>query len=192
MSNGFSGMAATPKFVKSERIHPNEKNFQGSQQLSEDMKMWSDLEFGDGRNHGIADSVLSNRMSGFAAGPFFSSLQREVHGPRDHFTLWRPPDHRNPAKSHKRATSKGGRNRTLARHRTGRGRSEKGSGGGRREQEEKMRQFDPWPVFFRREWKRNWPFLVGFAVTGYIVTKFSLSLTEEDAKNSPFVQKHNR
>ncbi|CAA6654939.1 unnamed protein product [Spirodela intermedia] len=55
-----------------------------------------------------------------------------------------------------------------------------------------MRQFDPWPVFFKREWGRNWPFLVGFAVTGYIVTKVSLSLTEEDAKNSPFVQKHNR
>uniref|UniRef100_F6GV31 Uncharacterized protein n=1 Tax=Vitis vinifera TaxID=29760 RepID=F6GV31_VITVI len=34
-----------------------------------------------------------------------------------------------------------------------------------------MRKFDPWPVFFRREWNRNWPFLVGFAVTGIIITK---------------------
>ncbi|KAL6341024.1 hypothetical protein AAG906_032137 [Vitis piasezkii] len=33
-----------------------------------------------------------------------------------------------------------------------------------------MRKFDPWPVFFRREWNRNWPFLVGFAVTGIIIT----------------------
>ncbi|GER25680.1 mitochondrial ATP synthase subunit [Striga asiatica] len=53
-----------------------------------------------------------------------------------------------------------------------------------------MRKFDPWPVFFKREWNRNWPFLVGFAVTGAIITKFSLGLTEEDAKNSPFVQRH--
>ncbi|XP_022863226.1 uncharacterized protein LOC111383351 isoform X1 [Olea europaea var. sylvestris] len=55
-----------------------------------------------------------------------------------------------------------------------------------------MRKFDPWPVFFRREFKRNWPFLVGFAVTGTIITKFSLGLTEEDAKNSPFVQRHGK
>ncbi|KAM7527807.1 hypothetical protein LguiB_031217 [Lonicera macranthoides] len=55
-----------------------------------------------------------------------------------------------------------------------------------------MRKFDPWPVFFKREWKRNWPFLVGFAVTGTIITKMSLGLTEEDAKNSPFVQRHKR
>ncbi|KAJ0046180.1 hypothetical protein Pint_06257 [Pistacia integerrima] len=56
----------------------------------------------------------------------------------------------------------------------------------------KMRKFDPWPVFFRREWNRNWPFLVGFAITGAIITKFSLGLTEEDAKNSPFVQRHRK
>ncbi|KAK3038541.1 hypothetical protein RJ639_029341 [Escallonia herrerae] len=55
-----------------------------------------------------------------------------------------------------------------------------------------MRKFDPWPVFFRREWNRNWPFLVGFAVTGAIITKFSLGLSEEDAKNSSFVQRHKR
>ncbi|KAI5575040.1 hypothetical protein POPTR_010G207600v4 [Populus trichocarpa] len=55
-----------------------------------------------------------------------------------------------------------------------------------------MRKFDPWPVFFRREWNRNWPFLAGFAITGTLITKFSLSLTEEDAKNSPFVQRHKR
>ncbi|CAN1230970.1 ATP synthase small subunit 6, mitochondrial [Linum grandiflorum] len=39
------------------------------------------------------------------------------------------------------------------------------------------RLFDPWPVFFKREWNRNWPFLVGFAVTGTIITKMSLGLT---------------
>ncbi|KAL9402521.1 hypothetical protein Peur_006370 [Populus x canadensis] len=55
-----------------------------------------------------------------------------------------------------------------------------------------MRKFDPWPVFFKREWNRNWPFLVGFAITGALITKFSLSLTEEDAKNSPFVQRHKK
>ncbi|KAJ9178259.1 hypothetical protein P3X46_010159 [Hevea brasiliensis] len=54
------------------------------------------------------------------------------------------------------------------------------------------RWFDPWPVFFKREFNRNWPFLVGFAVTGALITKFSLGLTEEDAKNSPFVQRHKR
>lgn len=43
-----------------------------------------------------------------------------------------------------------------------------------------MRQFDPWPVFFKREWRRNWPFLVGFAVTGVIITKISLGLTGND------------
>ncbi|RXH84531.1 hypothetical protein DVH24_032815 [Malus domestica] len=53
-----------------------------------------------------------------------------------------------------------------------------------------MRKFDPWPIFFKREWNRNWPFLVGFAITGTLITKFSLGLTEEDAKNSPFVQRH--
>lgn len=55
-----------------------------------------------------------------------------------------------------------------------------------------MRKFDPWPVFFKREWNRNWPFLVGFAVTGIIVTKMSLGLTEEDAKNSKFAQRHKK
>ncbi|CAO2824902.1 unnamed protein product [Amaranthus hypochondriacus] len=54
------------------------------------------------------------------------------------------------------------------------------------------RKFDPWPVFFKREWNRNWPFLTGFAITGYIITKVSLGLSEEDAKNSPFVQRHKR
>ncbi|GMY10805.1 ATP synthase 6 kDa subunit, mitochondrial [Fagus crenata] len=55
-----------------------------------------------------------------------------------------------------------------------------------------MPKFDPWPVFFKREWNRNWPFLVGFAVTGTVITKLSLGLTEEDAKNSAFVQRHKR
>ncbi|KAK2633717.1 hypothetical protein Ddye_028509, partial [Dipteronia dyeriana] len=60
------------------------------------------------------------------------------------------------------------------------------------EEEQKMRKFDPWPVFFKREWNRNWPFLVGFAITGAIITKISLGLTEEDAKNSKFVQRHKK
>ncbi|CAL9008010.1 unnamed protein product, partial [Prunus brigantina] len=60
----------------------------------------------------------------------------------------------------------------------------------KRREKSKMRKFDPWPVFFKREWNRNWPFLIGFAITGTLITKFSLGLTEEDAKNSPFVQRH--
>lgn len=96
----------------------------------------------------------------------------------------------------------------------------------------KMKKFDPWPVFFRREWKRNWPFLVGFAITGTLITKMTAGLSgmiidchslllfllqfalrfwlefesftftcidsfvdwfsEEEVKNSPFVQRHNR
>ncbi|KAK8967464.1 hypothetical protein KSP40_PGU007550 [Platanthera guangdongensis] len=66
-----------------------------------------------------------------------------------------------------------------------------------------MRKFDPWPVFFRREWNRNWPFLVGFAITGAIIVKISSGVTdliipkplwiaEEDIKNSPFAQEHLR
>ncbi|XP_059299101.1 ATP synthase small subunit 6, mitochondrial-like [Lycium barbarum] len=55
-----------------------------------------------------------------------------------------------------------------------------------------MRKFDPWPIFFRREWSRNWPFLVGFAVTGTIITKMSLGFTEEEAKNSRFAQRHKK
>ncbi|KAG1337900.1 putative ATP synthase 6 kDa subunit, mitochondrial [Cocos nucifera] len=55
-----------------------------------------------------------------------------------------------------------------------------------------MRKFDPWPVFFRREFNRNWPFLVGFAITGAVIVKLTAGFTEEDAKNSRFVQEHNR
>ncbi|KAL4571011.1 hypothetical protein LXL04_017761 [Taraxacum kok-saghyz] len=55
-----------------------------------------------------------------------------------------------------------------------------------------MRKFDPWPVFFKREFNRNWPFLVGFAITGSIITKLSLGLTEEDRKKSVFAQRHKR
>lgn len=47
----------------------------------------------------------------------------------------------------------------------------------RKEEKTKMRKFDPWPVFFRREWNRTWPFLVGFAITGAVITKLSLGLT---------------
>ncbi|XBJ22051.1 hypothetical protein VPH35_000494 [Triticum aestivum] len=50
--------------------------------------------------------------------------------------------------------------------------------------------FDPWPVFFRREWGRTWPFLAGFAVTGALITKMTAGFTEEDLKNSKFVQAH--
>jgi len=53
-----------------------------------------------------------------------------------------------------------------------------------------MRKFDAWPIFFKREWKRNWTFLVGFAVTGALVTKFSHGLFEENGKNSKSVQAH--
>ncbi|KAK1653861.1 hypothetical protein QYE76_071666 [Lolium multiflorum] len=53
-----------------------------------------------------------------------------------------------------------------------------------------MKTFDPWPVFFRREWGRNWPFLAGFAVTGILITKLTAGFTEEDLKNSKFVQEH--
>ncbi|WOL08443.1 hypothetical protein Cni_G17196 [Canna indica] len=45
---------------------------------------------------------------------------------------------------------------------------------------------------FRREWSRNWPFLVEFAITGSLIVNFTAGLTEEDAKNSWFVQEHNR
>ncbi|RWV81104.1 hypothetical protein BHE74_00046946 [Ensete ventricosum] len=55
-----------------------------------------------------------------------------------------------------------------------------------------MKTFDPWPVFFKRELNRTWPFLVGFAITGCIIVKMTAGLTEEDAKNSKFVQEHNR
>lgn len=49
----------------------------------------------------------------------------------------------------------------------------------KREREERgeMRLFDPWPVFFKREWKRCWPFLTGFAVTGVLITKLTAGLT---------------
>jgi hypothetical protein len=58
--------------------------------------------------------------------------------------------------------------------------NEKGDG------KRKMMLFDPWPVFFKREWKRCWPFLTGFADTGVLITKLTAGLTEEDAKNSKF------
>lgn len=51
---------------------------------------------------------------------------------------------------------------------------------------------EPMRVFLKRELNRNWPFLVGFGITFAIVTKMSLGLTEEDAKNSPFVQRHGK
>ncbi|KAJ0962353.1 hypothetical protein J5N97_030181 [Dioscorea zingiberensis] len=40
-----------------------------------------------------------------------------------------------------------------------------------------MRKFDPWPVFFRREWSRTWPFLTGFAITGILIAKMTAGLT---------------
>ncbi|GJM94368.1 hypothetical protein PR202_ga11008 [Eleusine coracana subsp. coracana] len=57
---------------------------------------------------------------------------------------------------------------------------------------EEMKTFDPWPVFFRREWNRNWPFLTGFAITGYLICKMTANFTEEDLKNSKFVQEHKK
>ncbi|XP_035819933.1 uncharacterized protein [Zea mays] len=55
-----------------------------------------------------------------------------------------------------------------------------------------MKTFDPWPVFFHREWKRNCPFLTGFTITGFIITKMTANFTEEDLKNSKFVQEHKK
>ncbi|PKU75381.1 uncharacterized protein LOC110099208 [Dendrobium catenatum] len=55
-----------------------------------------------------------------------------------------------------------------------------------------MRKFDPWSIFFRKEWNRNWPFLTGFSITGTIIIKMTVGLTEEDFKNSPFAQAHKR
>ncbi|KAI3782350.1 hypothetical protein L2E82_12395 [Cichorium intybus] len=56
-----------------------------------------------------------------------------------------------------------------------------------------MRKFDPWPVFFKREFNRNWPFLVGFAITGTLITKLSLGLTgsgrPEEIRVCPETQK---
>ncbi|XP_020592066.1 uncharacterized protein LOC110032697 isoform X4 [Phalaenopsis equestris] len=60
------------------------------------------------------------------------------------------------------------------------------------QREREMRKFDPWPIFFRREWNRNWPFLTGFAITGAIIIKMTAGFTEEDFKNSPFAQAHKR
>ena len=49
------------------------------------------------------------------------------------------------------------------------------------------RKFDPWPVFFKREWNRNWPFLTGFAITGYIITKVSLGLSGTSSSSSFYI-----
>ncbi|CAN6349498.1 unnamed protein product, partial [Urochloa humidicola] len=69
-----------------------------------------------------------------------------------------------------------------------------GGGGGDRAEATRpeMKTFDPWPVFFRREWRRNWPFLTGFAITGFLITKMTSNFTEEDLKNSKFVQEHKK
>ncbi|RLN35775.1 hypothetical protein C2845_PM03G35930 [Panicum miliaceum] len=55
-----------------------------------------------------------------------------------------------------------------------------------------MRMFDLWPVFFCQEWSRNWPFVTGFAVTGYLIAKMTANFTEEDLRNFKFVQEHKR
>ena len=49
--------------------------------------------------------------------------------------------------------------------------------GRERSKEGEMRKFDPWPVFFRREFNRNWPFLVGFAITGAVIVKLTAGFT---------------
>ncbi|URE42409.1 hypothetical protein MUK42_33252, partial [Musa troglodytarum] len=38
----------------------------------------------------------------------------------------------------------------------------------------------------------HWPFLVGFAITGALIVKFTAAPADEDAKNSRFVQELNR
>ncbi|XP_071722825.1 ATP synthase small subunit 6, mitochondrial-like [Rutidosis leptorrhynchoides] len=53
-----------------------------------------------------------------------------------------------------------------------------------------MWKFDPWPVFFKRDWNRNSPFLVGFAIIGTLITELSLDLTDKEGKNSKFAQRH--
>ncbi|XP_050945653.1 ATP synthase small subunit 6, mitochondrial-like [Cucumis melo] len=56
-----------------------------------------------------------------------------------------------------------------------------------------MRKFDTWSsVFFRPEWKRNWPFLFGVAITSPLITKMTIGFSEEEVKNSPFVKRHSR
>ncbi|MFS8006680.1 hypothetical protein Hanom_Chr14g01252091 [Helianthus anomalus] len=50
-----------------------------------------------------------------------------------------------------------------------------------------MMKFDPWPVFFKREFNRNWPFLVGFAITETIISKFSLGLTGSYRSHLPIL-----
>ncbi|MFS7900263.1 hypothetical protein Hanom_Chr07g00596121 [Helianthus anomalus] len=50
-----------------------------------------------------------------------------------------------------------------------------------------MMKFDPWPVFFKREFNRNWPFIVGFAITGTIISKFPLGLTGSYRSHSPIL-----
>ncbi|CAI5512577.1 unnamed protein product [Closterium sp. Naga37s-1] len=40
------------------------------------------------------------------------------------------------------------------------------------------------------EAKRNWPFVFGFAVTGYLVAKLTASLNPADAQKSPFINVH--
>jgi hypothetical protein len=62
----------------------------------------------------------------------------------------------------------------------------------RRPSPERLKTFDSWPVFFRREFHRNWPFLAGFAVTGFVICRMTAGFTEEDLKNSKFVQEHKR
>jgi hypothetical protein len=36
------------------------------------------------------------------------------------------------------------------------------------------------------------PFITGFAITGFIVIKMTTNFTEEDLKNSKFIQEHKR
>nr|UER43505.1 ATP synthase 6kDa subunit [Viscum album] len=54
------------------------------------------------------------------------------------------------------------------------------------------RLIDPLPVCLKREYKRCRPFIIGFAIVGAAILKLTLSLTEEDAKKSPFVQRHKK
>ncbi|KAF8100817.1 hypothetical protein N665_0216s0017 [Sinapis alba] len=41
-----------------------------------------------------------------------------------------------------------------------------------------MKVFDPWLVFFKKEWKRYWAFLTGFTVTGILITKLTAGFSE--------------
>ncbi|CAI5965144.1 unnamed protein product [Closterium sp. NIES-64] len=53
-----------------------------------------------------------------------------------------------------------------------------------------LRRTKPLAQVAMSEAKRNWPFVFGFAVTGYLVAKLTASLNPADAQKSPFINVH--